>query len=60
MRAPRPALPVSPAAPGLSRRAALTRLGAGSLGVMLATRAGGVAAVEHALDDNPATVVLHA
>ncbi len=60
MRAPRPALPVSPPAAGLSRRTALTRLGAGSLAAVLATRAGGVAAVEHALDDNPATVVLHA
>ncbi len=60
MLAPRPDLPVSPPAPGLSRRAALARLGAGGLAVLVATQARGAAAVEHALDDNPATVVLHA
>ena len=46
--------------PGLSRRAALARLGAGGLAVAFATHVRSAAAVEHALDDNPATVVLHA
>ncbi|MDP9368748.1 MAG: nuclear transport factor 2 family protein [Chloroflexota bacterium] len=59
MLARRPDLPVSPSAPSLSRRSALARLGAGGLAMMLASRATGAAAVEHALDDNPATVVLH-
>ncbi len=59
MLAPRPDVPVSPPASGLSRRSALARLGAGGLAMAFAVHARGAAAVEHALDDNPATVVLH-